>query len=158
MVIIGFDLWNRRFIHEIGPGFSRRLLIFDAAPEGLVEINVKGVGAVRSGMVRIHESDPVQEPGRMIYIPFCKNSDTGGMNPHRFQIETKIPPSTFQALLTHSLKDTDFCLSFTSVSEGSLSHGATPDGNTLEWDVEKEPSAHAESIKIAVYPKEKDDD
>jgi hypothetical protein len=157
MPIITFCLFNRRFIHEVRSKYSNRILVFDAVPEGWTEIAVKGVGNIEKGVVRIHEGELSEEIGRIIYVPSYKECESDKVNPHVFQIEATISPSTFHTLLTYDENTLHFQFTFTSIHNGNLDYGFAPDGSMIDWDVEKQQFELAESIQIFICSKEKDD-
>jgi hypothetical protein len=158
MPIISFNLYNRRFVHEIGIKYSRRILIFEAWLENLTELNIIGIGEVSKGVIGFHEEELKEELGRIVYIPSWKDSDLDRTFPHSFRIETRIPPATFQALFTYDEKSMQLQFTFTSIDEGNMKYGWEPDGSAVDWDVEKQRFEVAESLAIALYRKKKDDD
>ena len=147
--MLTFALRNRQFIHEISKAQSERILVFQAGLGGFDQLNVKGKGEVTEGIVRIHEGEPGEEIARIIYVPAWVDSDSGSACPHCFQVETRVPPNTFQTLLDYDEQKASFQLILNfDMADRNLRYGWAPDGSVVDWDVERQAFEVAHSVTL----------
>lgn len=142
--MLTFDLVAKRFIHEMGQNYNRRILVFNAfLGQDIAELKVLGKGEIRNGVVRIHEADPDDEKGRIIFV------DEFEEHPACFQVEMFMPHGTFEFLLNSGSQNTSFQLRLGDF-DGNIRYGWAPDGSVIEWDVSKQMFEKAKSATLYV--------
>ena len=135
---------------------SKRKLIFDAALDPSENLDVHGKGTLRKGEVVITVRDRDTHIGAIHYSEAWEDSETGEKFPAFYSISTALPSESFETLLNADLDEAQIFLRFiTDLGAPGITYGYDPDGKEKQWDVAQANPLDANTLIVAIVPREK---